>query len=407
MNKPKYRFRQFSADWETEKLGHFAEKVSERNASGQVTEVFTNSASLGIISQRDYFSHDIAQKGKTKGYTLVENDDFVYNPRVSVTAPVGPISRNRLGRTGVMSPLYTVFRVDGIDRRFLEHYFKTTYWHRFMRFNGNSGARFDRFSISQKDFFLMPIPNPSEDEQNAIASFMEDLNGVINGMSEKISSLKSLKACCLINLFPTIESLEPKIRLKGFSGPWNRQKLEEYLTIRDDIAGINFTKEDVLSVSGDYGVVNQIEFQGRSFAGASISNYRVVNKGNVVYTKSPLKANPYGIIKTAKKEEGIVSPLYAVYDPKESCDPDFVQTYFESKERLNLYLRPLVNKGAKNTLLISDEAALQGDVVFPKKEEQQAITAFFTELDGLIRLHEEELDKFKSLKLSYLQGLYV
>lgn len=199
----------------------------------------------------------------------------------------------------------------------------------------------------------------------------------------------------------------PPIRIEGFTGKWEQRKLEEFLTIREDVAGDNFTKEDVLSVSGDYGVVNQIEFQGRSFAGASISKYRVVNKGNVVYTKSPLKANPYGIVKTAKDIEGIVSPLYAVYDAKENCDPNFVQTYFEHKDRLNNYLRPLVNKGAKNTLLISDEGALQGDVIFPSKEEQTAISNYFKELDTAIRLHEEELERLKSLKESCLQGMFV
>ena len=199
----------------------------------------------------------------------------------------------------------------------------------------------------------------------------------------------------------------PPIRLEGFSGEWKQCKLNEFLSIKEETAEDNFTKEDVLSVSGEQGVVNQIAFQGRSFAGESISNYRVVKTGNVVYTKSPLKANPYGIIKTAKKEEGIVSPLYAVYDANENCDPDFIQTYFENKDRLNLYLRPLVNKGAKNTLLISDETALQGDVIFPEKEEQKAIASFFNELDSLINLYSEELDRLKQLKQSCLESMFV
>lgn len=200
---------------------------------------------------------------------------------------------------------------------------------------------------------------------------------------------------------------EPPIRLAGFSGEWKKVKLADLLTIREDTAGDNYTKEDVLSVSGECGVVNQIEFQGRSFAGASISNYRVVSIGNVVYTKSPLKASPYGIIKTAKEQEGIVSPLYAVYNPNDSCDADFIQTYFENKDRLNGYLRPLVNKGAKNTLLISDDGALQGEIVVPSKDEQKAISNFFNELDRTIRLHEEELEKLKALKESCLQGMFV
>lgn len=86
----------------------------------------------------------------------------------------------------------------------------------------------------------------------------------------------------------------PNIRFKGFTDDWEQRKLNEYLQVskvkNKDAA---FSKEDVLSVSGDYGIVNQIEFQGRSFAGVSVAAYGVVETGDVVYTKSPLKSNPY------------------------------------------------------------------------------------------------------------------
>ena len=98
---------------------------------------------------------------------------------------------------------------------------------------------------------------------------------------------------------------------------WEQRKLSEYLDVSTEMNTEDiFTKQDVLSVSGDFGIVNQIEFQGRSFAGASVSNYGVVHTGDVVYTKSPLNSNPYGIIKTNKEKPGIVSTLYAVYHPK-------------------------------------------------------------------------------------------
>lgn len=142
-------------------------------------------------------------------------------------------------------------------------------------------------------------------------------------------------------------------------------------------------------MSGDFGVVNQIEFQGRSFAGTSVSNYGVVHTGDVVYTKSPLKANPYGIIKANKGKTGIVSVLYGVYHTRENANADFIQMYFEQDARLNNYLRPLVNKGAKNTLLISDTDALEGEVCLaPTFDEQKAIGQFFNSLDHLITLHQ-------------------
>ena len=165
--------------WEQRKLSEIADKVTEKNAGLQYVETFTNSAEFGIISQRDFFDHDIAKLGSLDGYYIVKNEDFVYNPRISTSAPVGPINRNKLGRTGVMSPLYTVFRPHDVDTTYLEHFFKCAYWHSFMNFNGDSGARSDRFSIKDDVFFQMPIPLPYIDEQRKIGELLTRLDHLI------------------------------------------------------------------------------------------------------------------------------------------------------------------------------------------------------------------------------------
>ena len=176
---PEIRFKVFTDPWEQRKLSDIVEKVTEKNAGWQYIETFTNSAEFGIISQRDFFDHDISKIGSLDGYYVVHNEDFVYNPRISVTAPVGPINRNKLGRTGVMSPLYTVFRPHDIDTTYLEHFFKSEYWHSFMNFNGDSGARSDRFSIKDSVFFEMPIPTPDIEEQKKIGEFLTLLDTLI------------------------------------------------------------------------------------------------------------------------------------------------------------------------------------------------------------------------------------
>ena len=199
----------------------------------------------------------------------------------------------------------------------------------------------------------------------------------------------------------------PNIRFKGFTDYWEQRKLIDYLEVSSEKNRDNrFTKDDVLSVSGEYGIVNQIEFQGRSFAGASVSNYGVVENGDVVYTKSPLKSNPYGIIKTNKGIPGIVSTLYAVYKPKEITDSKFVQIYFELDSRMNSYMHPLVNKGAKNDMKVSAENALKGMVSFPKKDEQEMISLYFSSLDNLIALHQRKCDETKKLKKFMLQKMF-
>ena len=207
---------------------------------------------------------------------------------------------------------------------------------------------------------------------------------------------------------------EPRRVLGSFFAPksqntptWEQRKLEEYLEVsgQKNFEGI-YTKEDVLSVSGDFGIVNQIEFQGRSFAGASVANYGVVETGDIVYTKSPLKSNPYGIIKANKGKNGIVSTLYAVYKPKQSANPEFVQIYFEQDARMNNYMHPLVNKGAKNDMKVSAENALKGQIVFPDIKEQRTISEFFRNLDTLITLHQRKYEKLVNIKKSMLNKMF-
>ena len=408
MENPKIRFKGFTKDWEQRKLKEIADKVSEKNKNNEFSEPFTNSAEQGIISQKDYFDREIVNNENLDGYYIVRNDDFIYNPRISATAPVGPINRNRLGRNGVMSPLYTVFRTHDIDNLYLEFYFKTTKWHRFMKLNGDSGARFDRFTISSTQFMEMPIPYPMLDEQRKMGEYFDSLDHLITLHQRKCEQTKKLKKYMLQKMFPQNGAKVPEIRFDGFTYDWEQRKLIDYLEVSSEKNRDNrFTKEDVLSVSGEYGIVNQIEFQGRSFAGASVSNYGVVENGDVVYTKSPLKSNPYGIIKTNKGIPGIVSTLYAVYKPKEITDSKFVQIYFELDSRMNSYMHPLVNKGAKNDMKVSAENALKGMVSFPKKDEQEMISLYFSTLDNLITLHQRKCDELKKMKKYMLQNMFI
>ncbi|MCT8385926.1 restriction endonuclease subunit S [Leuconostoc mesenteroides] len=196
----------------------------------------------------------------------------------------------------------------------------------------------------------------------------------------------------------------PQIRFKGFTGDWEERKLGDVISISSEKNGNQFSRADVLSVSREAGVVNQIEYQGRSFAGASIANYRVVHKGDLIYTKSPLKGAPNGIFKTSEAE-GIVSPLYAVYQSREA-NAAFVGWLLSNDNFATHYLYPLVNKGSKNTLLVSDADAISGHLSFPNIEEQAKIVSFFTQLDNLIALHQRKLDLLKEQKKGFLQKMF-
>ena len=200
---PEIRLDGFEGEWKVVQLSDICQKVTEKNKDNSFNETFTNSAEFGIISQRDFFEKDISNEKSLNTYYVVRNNDFVYNPRISNYAPVGPVKRNKLGRTGVMSPLYFVFRIanSNIDLNFLETFFNTNTWHKFMKLNGDSGARADRFAIKDSTFLTMPITFPSLPEQQAIGAYFSNLDNLINSHQEKISQLETLKKKLLQDMF--------------------------------------------------------------------------------------------------------------------------------------------------------------------------------------------------------------
>ena len=190
----------------------------------------------------------------------------------------------------------------------------------------------------------------------------------------------------------------PNLRFPEFSGEWENTLLNCYLEENKERnkKGL-FTKNDVLSVSGDYGVVNQIELLGRSFAGKSLLDYHVVRSGNIVYTKSPLKEYPYGIVKVNDGIDGIVSTLYAVYTVKENADGKFIENYFGLPSRTNRYFKPIVRIGAKHDMKIGNDEVLANHVIFPRLDEQKRISDFISLLDQRIATQRKIIEKYESL----------
>lgn len=187
-------------DWEEKQLKEIAKRVTQKNKANKTSFVLTNSATQGIVSQQDYFDKDIANQDNLEGYYVVEVDDFVYNPRISITAPVGPIKRNKLSK-GVMSPLYTVFRFNNINLKFIEFFFETVVWHKHMKSVANYGVRHDRMSISTEDFLLLPLPQPSVQEQEKIVTFLSALEDKIIFATKQLVQAQQFKKGLLQQLF--------------------------------------------------------------------------------------------------------------------------------------------------------------------------------------------------------------
>ena len=405
--KPALRFKGFTDPWEQRKLGDVADIVGGGTPSTNNPNYWDGDIDWyapAEIAGQIYF--DSSQRKITEqGY---ENSSAKMLPPGTVLFT----SRAGIGKTAILSKKGCTnqgFQSIVPHNDELDSYFVFSRTDELKQYGELVGAGSTFVEVSGKQMAAMNLKMPTTiEEQQTIGRFFKRLDTLITLHQRKYEKLVNIKKSMLDKMFPKNGASVPEIRFKGFTDPWEQRKLEEYLEVsgQKNFEGI-YTKEDVLSVSGDFGIVNQIEFQGRSFAGASVANYGVVETGDIVYTKSPLKSNPYGIIKANKGKNGIVSTLYAVYKPKQSANPEFVQIYFEQDARMNNYMHPLVNKGAKNDMKVSAENALKGQIVFPDIKEQRTISEFFRNLDTLITLHQRKLEKLQNIKKSCLEKMFV
>ena len=351
-------------DWEQRKLNEIADRVSEKNKNNEFSEPFTNSAEQGIISQRDYFDREIVNNENLNGYYIVRNDDFIYNPRISVTAPVGPINRNRLGRNGVMSPLYTVFRTHDINNLYLEFYFKTTKWHRFMKLNGDSGARFDRFTISSTQFMEMPIPYPMLDEQIKIGEYFDTLDHLITLHHRECVILRKMKV-----------------------NDWEQRKW---------IDTVDISTEMVDPSSGKYDDMPHIAPRNiESFTGRILDNVRSVKEEQLISGKFRFRPDDvvYGKINPQLRKyfyasvDGLTSADAYVFKGKNGIKQKFLFSLLQTRDFFKYSVS--VSKRSGMPKINRDELNAYAFHA-PSEEEQNKIGSFLLDLDHFITLHHHE-----------------
>ena len=398
MAKPKIRFKGYQEDWEQRKLSEIADKVTEKNKNNDFSEPFTNSAEQGIISQKDYFDREIVNNENLTGYYIVRNNDFIYNPRISVSAPVGPINRNRLSRNGVMSPLYTVFRTHDIDHLYLEFYFKTTRWHRFMKLNGDSGARFDRFTISSTEFMKMPIPYPGIEEQKKIGKYFDNLDHLITLHQRKCDETKKLKKYMLQKMFPQNGKKVPELRFSEFTEDWEQRKLGD---VFQEYSEKNYTELPTLTIIQGGGTVKREDSdRNLMYNESNLSNYKMVRKDDFIVH---LRSFEGGLEKSSL--DGIISPAYHTFH-SDVADSRFYYPYFRSHEFIKHKLVPHVY-GIRDGRSIDISGMKTIEIPYTSMEEQRTIGDYLESLDNLITLHQRKYEELQKVKKFMLQNMFV
>lgn len=244
--------------WKENRLKDIAVHKTAKNKDLKYTETYTNSATLGIVRQMDYFDKEISNKENIAGYYIVEEGDYVYNPRISASAPCGPISKSHIKETGIMSPLYTVFKITekNLSDDYLEQYFKSTFWHSYMKTVANYGARYDRMNITTEDFFNIPIPFPPLAEQQKIADILCEQDKIISLKQKLLEQKQKQKKWLMQKLLEVPHSnanCEEKFPLGGVmidKNGWKKDRLGHVSSI-----STGYKPKKVLK-SGNYLFIN-------------------------------------------------------------------------------------------------------------------------------------------------------
>lgn len=248
-------------------------------------------------------------------------------------------------------------------------------------------------NLNQEILNSLEIKLPSLEEQKKIAETLSIWDSAIEKTEKLITLEEKRLAAFAVKLF----SGKTKFTTKNRS-------LNEILKEKSELStGL----EEVFSVSVHKGLVNQIEHLGRSFAAKNTDNYSLVKFGHLVYTKSPTGDFPYGIVKQSSiKKDVIVSPLYGIYEPESFEIGLIVEFFFESPIRCKNYLYPLIQKGAKNTISISNHDFLEGKIYFPEnKKDINEIAEFIQMSKRYISLLNSQLEQYNLQKQGLMQKL--
>lgn len=294
---------------------------------------------------------------------------------------VGKVFHYSTGKIGVHQRVYILsdFKCDG---KYLYSYFAGHFYNRVKRMSAKNSVD----SVRMEMIADMPISLPSTEEQKKIGHLLALLDERIATQTKIIEKYESL-----------IQAIIYQKKTDGIrKGNWQKTELSEVLQERSEK---NINGYTVCSVSVSQGVINQIEYLGRSFAAKETSYYNVVKYGDIVYTKSPTGDFPYGIVKRCYIKNAVaVSPLYGVYKPINDNIGVILHFYFMQSNNAFNYLHPLIQKGAKNTINITNARFLGNSIPLPKTEDEvvyiaNALTSIQTKIDvekSLLCSYEKE-----------------
>ena len=370
MAKPKIRFKGYTDDWEQRKLGEICSRV-QGNDGRMELPTLTISAGNGWMNQEDRFSGNIAGK-EQKNYTLLKKGELSYNHGNSKLAKYGTVFSLQTYEEALVPRVYHSFKVEKGNANFVEYYFATKLPDRELGKLISSGARMDGLlNIGYDDFMGISLLLPKTQEQDCIAGYFRK-----------------------IDMFITLHQCKCHLLLKLLHNDWEQRKLGD-LVDRVTRKNQDLVSELPLTISAQYGLIDQNEFFEKRVASKDVSGYYLIENGEFAYNKSTSTDAPWGAVKRLDRyENGVLSTLYIVFGIKENnpVDSDFLVSYYST----NLWhkgIHEIAAEGARNHGLLNIAPAdfFETELTIPQDiEEQKKIGKYFEELERLITLHHRK-----------------
>lgn len=400
LKKGRYRYNGFCKNWKLVKLGNIVE-INPKSFLPRTFKYVDLESVVGteLISYREEFR----ESAPSRAQRVAQKGDVFYQT-------VRPYQKNNYlfdlnENDYVFSTGYAQLRPK-VDSAFLlarlqEEGFVNKVIERC------SGTSFP--AINSKDLSRISITIPEDfDEQSAIGSFFRNLDDLLASYKDNLVNYQSLKVTMLSKMFPKAGQTVPEIRLDGFEDEWVEKRLKD-ISKRVTRKNSDLVSERALTISAQFGLIDQEEFFQKKIASKDVSGYYLIKKGEFAYNKSYSTGYPLGAIKRLDKyENGVLSTLYILFKAVD-VDSDYLAHYYES-DKWHREVSMCAAEGARNHGLLNIAPAdfFNTRLVMPKElEEQQAIGSYFSNLDNLINSHQEKISQLETLKKKLLQEMFI
>ena len=391
-------------------MGEVVKEVT-RNDSASEAPIMMITANHGFIEQSERYAFNNAGES-LKRYILLEKGELAYNHGASKLRPYGSCFALTTAENARIPFVYHCFSAEEQNAEFISIELNGSDVENQLRKIVSSGARMDGLlNISFAEYTSVSVLLPKIEEQNRIADFFRNLDHLISLHQRKLEMLKKVKKSMLEKMFPKNDAKVPELRFSDFTDAWEQRRLGEIVE-RVTRKNENLESTLPLTISAQYGLIDQNEFFDKRIASKDVSGYFLIRRGEFAYNKSTSTDAPWGAIKCLERyENGVLSTLYIVFRiiDEKKLNSNYLAFYYDT-DLWHRGVQAIAAEGARNhgLLNIAPVDFFETTLAIPQDIfEQQKIGLFFKQLDHLISLHQRKLEKLKNIKKSMLEKMFI